>query len=152
MPGARRDLERQLGQAAAPAPAAVARRTSARRRLPQETKLADAAFDELLAGELAARGYAVARHGEAQQNGGAILSRSGLEEVTVGIPGAPGFPHREARALSARCGGIRVHSDYVPNGRIPDSDHYRYRYRSPGSPRFATSSARRRRRRWSAAT
>ena len=35
----------------------------------QETKLADAAFDELLAGELAARGYAVARHGEAQWNG-----------------------------------------------------------------------------------
>jgi exodeoxyribonuclease-3 len=93
----------------------------------QETKLADAAFDELLAGELAARGYAVARHGEAQWNGVAILSRSGLEEVTVGIPGAPGFPHQEARALSARCGGIRVHSVYVPNGRIPDSDHYRYK-------------------------
>ena len=47
--------------------------------------------------------------------------------MTVGIPGAPGFPHREARALSARCGGIRVHSVYVPNGRIPDSDHYRYK-------------------------
>ncbi len=93
----------------------------------QETKLADAAFDELLAGELAARGYAVARHGQAQWNGVAILSRSGLEEVTVGIPGAPGFPHREARALSARCGGIRLHSVYVPNGRIPDSDHCRYK-------------------------
>ena len=52
----------------------------------QETKLADVAFDELLADELAARGYAVARHGEAQWNGVAILSRSGLEEVTVGIP------------------------------------------------------------------
>jgi exodeoxyribonuclease III len=93
----------------------------------QETKLADAAFDELLAGELAARGYAVARHGEAQWNGIAILSRSGLEEVTVGIPGAPGFPRREARALSARCAGIRVHSVYVPNGRIPYSEHYRYK-------------------------
>jgi exodeoxyribonuclease-3 len=93
----------------------------------QETKLADVAFDELLAGELATRGYAVARHGEAQWNGVAILSRSGLEAVTVGIPGGPGFPHQEARALSARCGGIRVHSVYVPNGRIPDSDHYRYK-------------------------
>jgi exodeoxyribonuclease-3 len=95
----------------------------------QETKLADAAFDELLAGELAARGYAVARHGEAQWNGVAILSRSRLEEVTVGIPALRGSPHREARALSARCGGIRVHSVYLPNGRIPDSDHYRYRYK-----------------------
>jgi exodeoxyribonuclease III len=93
----------------------------------QETKLADAAFDELLAGELAARGYAVARHGEAQWNGVAILSRSGLEEVIVGVPGAPGFPRQEARAVSARCGGIRVHSVYVPNGRVPDSDHYRYK-------------------------
>ena len=47
--------------------------------------------------------------------------------MTVGIPGASGFPHREARELPARCSGIRVHSVYVPNGRIPDSDHYRYK-------------------------
>src|SRR5208283_2342072 len=25
------------------------------------------------------------------------------------------------------CGGIRVHSVYVPNGRVPDSEHYRYK-------------------------
>jgi hypothetical protein len=56
-----------------------------------------------------------------------VVGRHRLEEVTVGIPGAPGFPHREARALSARRGGIRVHSVYVPNGRIPDSDHNRYK-------------------------
>jgi exodeoxyribonuclease III len=93
----------------------------------QETKLADEAFDELLGQELASRGYALARHGEAQWNGVAILSRAGLEDVVVGVPGAPGFPHPEARALSAVCGGIRVHSVYVPNGRAPDSDHYRYK-------------------------
>ena len=29
--------------------------------------------------------------------------------------------------MSATCGGIRVHSLYVPNGRVPDSDHYRYK-------------------------
>jgi len=93
----------------------------------QETKLADAAFDELLHDELAGRGYAVARHGEAQWNGVAILSRVGLEDVEAGLAGAPGFPNPEARAVSASCGGIRVHSIYVPNGREPDSEHYRYK-------------------------
>jgi exodeoxyribonuclease-3 len=93
----------------------------------QETKLADDAFDLLMEGELAARGYAVARHGEPQWNGVAILSRVGLDGVVVGVPGAPGFPHAEARAVAATCGGIRVMSVYVPNGRTPDSDHYRYK-------------------------
>jgi exodeoxyribonuclease-3 len=93
----------------------------------QETKLADDAFDELLGGELSARGYSVALNGEAQWNGVAILSRTGLDDVALGLAGAPGFPHPEARAVSATCGGIRVHSVYVPNGRIPDSEHYRYK-------------------------
>jgi exodeoxyribonuclease-3 len=93
----------------------------------QETKLADDVFDELLGAELAGRGYAFARHGEVQWNGVAILSRVGLEDVVVGVPGAPGFPHAEARAVSATCGGVRVHSVYVPNGRVPGSEHYRYK-------------------------
>jgi exodeoxyribonuclease-3 len=93
----------------------------------QETKLADEAFDELLGQELAARGDEAARHGEAAWNGVAILSRVGLENVVAGIEGGPGFPHQEARAVSASCGGIRVHCVYVPNGRVPDSEHYRYK-------------------------
>jgi exodeoxyribonuclease-3 len=93
----------------------------------QETKLADAAFSELLADDLDQRGYAVALHGEAAWNGVAILSRVGLEDVVTGIPDGPGFPHPEARAVSATCAGIRVTSVYVPNGREPGSDHYRYK-------------------------
>jgi exodeoxyribonuclease III len=93
----------------------------------QETKLADDAFDRLLGEELAGRGYAVARHGETQWNGVAILSRAGLEDVALGIADAPGFPNPEARAVSATCGGVRVHSVYVPNGRVPDSEHYHYK-------------------------
>jgi exodeoxyribonuclease-3 len=93
----------------------------------QETKLTDDAFDELHGGELAGRGYALARHGEAQWNGVAILSRAGLEDVVVGVAGAPGFPHPEARAIAATCGGIRIHCVYVPNGRELDSEHYRYK-------------------------
>jgi exodeoxyribonuclease-3 len=93
----------------------------------QETKLADAAFDQLLGDELAGRGYAFARHGEAQWNGVAILSRTGLDDVVLGVADAPGFPRPEARAVSATCGGIRVYCVYVPNGRAPDSEHYRYK-------------------------
>ena len=93
----------------------------------QETKLGDAAFTDLLGEELAGRGYGIALHGEVQWNGVAILSRVGLDDVVPGLTAAPGFPRPEARALSATCAGIRVHSVYVPNGRAPGSDHYRYK-------------------------
>jgi exodeoxyribonuclease-3 len=93
----------------------------------QETKLADGAFQDLLGEQLAERGYALALHGEAQWNGVAILSRVGLDDVVVGLAGAPGFPQPEARAVAATCAGVRVHSVYVPNGRVPGSEHYRYK-------------------------
>ena len=93
----------------------------------QETKLTDEAFRDLLGAELAERGYEVALHGEPQWNGVAVLSRVGLEDVVTGLAGAPGFPHPEARAVSATCGGIRVFSVYVPNGRAPGSEHYAYK-------------------------
>jgi exodeoxyribonuclease III len=93
----------------------------------QETKLADDALAEVLGDELADRGYELAAHGEATWNGVAILSKAGLEDVVKGIEGGPGFPHPEARAISATCGGIRVVSVYVPNGREPGSEHYAYK-------------------------
>src|SRR5690242_734764 len=93
----------------------------------QETKLSDDAFTELLGGELADRGYEAAVHGERAYNGVAILSRAGLEDVQVGWDGVPGFPDPEARAIAATCGGVRITSVYVPNGREPDSEHYRYK-------------------------
>ena len=93
----------------------------------QETKLADDAFTALAGDDFASRGYELARYGEARWNGVAILSRVGLADVVTGIAGAPGFPDPEARAMAATCGGIRVWSLYVPNGREPDSDHYRYK-------------------------
>ena len=93
----------------------------------QETKLADDAFAALLGEQLVSRGYEFATHGEVQWNGVAILSKIGLDEIMLGVPGAPGFPNPEARAVSATCGGIRVHSVYVPNGRVPGSEHYEYK-------------------------
>ena len=93
----------------------------------QETKLSDDAFTELLGEELTKRGYVAGLYGQPQWNGVAILSRVGLDDMVRGVEGAPGFPDPEARAVAATCGGIRVHSLYVPNGRVPDSEHYQYK-------------------------
>lgn len=93
----------------------------------QETKLSDAGFADLYDGLLAERGYAYAHHGEGRWNGVAILSRVGLDDAVRGLPDGPGFPHQEARALAATCGGVRIWSLYVPNGREPDSEHYAYK-------------------------
>jgi exodeoxyribonuclease III len=93
----------------------------------QETKIGDDAFGELVGDELSQRGYEVAAHGEATWNGVAILSRVGLDDVVAGIADAPGFPDPEARAVAATCGGVRTVCVYVPNGRVPESDHYRYK-------------------------
>jgi exodeoxyribonuclease III len=93
----------------------------------QETKLSDDAFTDLLGKDLESRDYEMALRGEPRWNGVAILSRVGLDNVVPGFEGEPGFPKPEARAIAATCGGIRVVSVYVPNGREPGSDHYRYK-------------------------
>ena len=93
----------------------------------QETKLGNDAFTALLGEALAERGYEFALNGETQWNGVAILSRVGLDDVVAGYPGAPGFPHPEARAVAATCAGSVCTRVYVPNGRVPDSDHYHYK-------------------------
>ncbi|HLU56840.1 MAG TPA: exodeoxyribonuclease III [Pseudonocardia sp.] len=97
----------------------------------QETKLSDEAFAEAFDAPLAERGYAVAHHGEGRWNGVALLSRVGLDDVVRGLPGEPRFPTPdsppEARAISATCGGLRITSVYVPNGRSPDDPHYLYK-------------------------
>lgn len=89
----------------------------------QETKLSDDAFPALA---FEALGYESAHVGQGRWNGVAILSRVGLEDVT------PGFddddePDAEARLVWATCGGVRVASVYVPNGRTLDDPHYQYK-------------------------
>ncbi|MCH5645512.1 exodeoxyribonuclease III [Gordonia sp. ABSL49_1] len=96
----------------------------------QETKLSDDAFHDVLGADLTDRGYAIAHHGQGQWNGVALLSRVGLDDARNDFDGMPGYPDPntlEARAVSAVCGGLRVYSLYVPNGRVPDSDHYTYK-------------------------
>lgn len=102
--------------------------------------LADAAPDVLCLQELKvatedfplepvqALGYEVAAHGAPRWNGVAVLSRVGLADVVRDLPGQPPFEGAvEPRALAATCGGVRVWSLYVPNGRTPQDPHYKYK-------------------------
>jgi exodeoxyribonuclease III len=105
----------------------------------QETKCPEEAFP---ADGVIERGYQVAAWGEGRWNGVAILSRAGIAQVSRGFAGQPGWagepdaagpalldvpPRREARAIAATCGPLRVWSVYVPNGRTPGSPHYAYK-------------------------
>jgi exodeoxyribonuclease-3 len=93
----------------------------------QETKARE---DQLPLMGLQARGYDIAVAGYSQWNGVAIVSRVGLEDVQIGFEGMPSFGDpatTEARAIGATCGGVRVWSLYVPNGRKVDDPHYVYK-------------------------
>ncbi|MFD6154919.1 exodeoxyribonuclease III [Nocardia sp. NPDC060256] len=101
----------------------------------QETKCRDDQFPFERFDEL---GYEVAHLGINQWNGVAIVSRVGLKDVEFAFPNQPGFdkeageslisaPVVESRALGATCGGVRVWSLYVPNGRALDDPHYTYK-------------------------
>jgi exodeoxyribonuclease-3 len=93
----------------------------------QETKARE---DQLPLMGLQSLGYDVAAVGYNQWNGVAVISRVGLEEVSVGFPGMPGWGDpvdAEARAIGAVAGGVRLWSLYVPNGRKVDDPHYIYK-------------------------
>jgi exodeoxyribonuclease III len=89
----------------------------------QETKLSDDAFPQLSFGAL---GYEAVHHGQGQWNGVAILSRVGVSDVTSGFAGTTlDDPYEgDARLLTATCGGVRVVTVYVPNGRAVGTDFY----------------------------
>lgn len=96
----------------------------------QETKCTDSQFPALA---FEALGYEIAHVGYNQWNGVAIASRVGLDDVTIGFDGQPGFakdgadPEVEARAIGATCAGVRVWSLYIPNGRSLTDPHLAYK-------------------------
>ena len=104
----------------------------------QEIKVTAAAFPSA---EVEAAGYTAAVHGDGRWNGVAIVSRVGIADVRRGFPGEPGFPDPEARAMSADCGGLRIWSVYVPNGRSLGSPHYAYKLEWLAALREAVSPA-----------
>jgi exodeoxyribonuclease-3 len=87
----------------------------------QETKLSDANFPSMA---FASLGYDAAHCGQGQWNGVAILSKVGLDDVVAGFSDQTEDEVTEARLLWATCGGVRVASVYVPNGRQVGTEHY----------------------------
>jgi exodeoxyribonuclease-3 len=85
----------------------------------QETKLADSAFPY---DAFKALGYEVAHYGDGRWNGVAIVSRLGLDDPARGF--GTGEDAHGCRLIAATCGGLRVHSVYVPNGRSLDNEFY----------------------------
>ncbi|MEM7093950.1 MAG: exodeoxyribonuclease III [Actinomycetota bacterium] len=89
----------------------------------QETKLEQDAFPT---DAFTALGYESVHYGEGRWNGVAILSRVGLDDVVVGFEDGQ-EKYEESRAVWATCGGVRLASLYIPNGREVDHDHYHYK-------------------------
>jgi exodeoxyribonuclease-3 len=96
----------------------------------QETKLSDDAFPHLA---FSALGYDSVHHGQGQWNGVAILTRVGAEAVSTGFDvtgaGTGDAPivdpyEGDARVIAATCGGVRIVSVYVPNGREVGTEFY----------------------------
>ncbi|HET7173392.1 MAG TPA: exodeoxyribonuclease III [Nocardioidaceae bacterium] len=97
----------------------------------QELKCTDDAFPRDDLGRL---GYEAAVHAAGRWNGVAVVSKVGIADVRRGLADEPGYLAEgaliaagEQRALGATCGGVRVWSLYVPNGREVGHPHYTYK-------------------------
>ena len=88
----------------------------------QETKVVDEDFP---AQEFADLGYDVIFAGEKSYNGVAIASRLPMEDVEKGFD--DGEPRDETRLIKCRVGSVTVVNTYVPQGRDPESDAFRYK-------------------------
>jgi len=89
----------------------------------QELKLEDPKFP---LAELEAAGYQAVFSGQKTYNGVAILSRTGLSDVSMGMAG---FADDHKRVVAATSDGIRVVCVYCPNGQAVGSDKYAYKLR-----------------------
>ncbi|MGP4115347.1 exodeoxyribonuclease III [Streptomyces sp. 4N509B] len=93
----------------------------------QELKCTPEAFPAAPLREL---GYEAAFEASGRWNGVAILSRVGVEDVRRGLTDAPAYEDVvEPRAIGATCGGVRLWSVYVPNGREVGHPHFAYKLR-----------------------
>jgi exodeoxyribonuclease-3 len=91
----------------------------------QETKMTDNQFPAMVFSGL---GYDSVHHGQGQWNGVAILSKVGIEHPSSGFEDEDD-PDTDSRLVWATCGGVRIGSVYVPNGREVGADHYTYKLR-----------------------
>ncbi len=93
----------------------------------QETKCEDHAFPRL---EIEDAGYNLVVHGQKTFNGVAILSKTPIEDIVIGLPGFDG--EAQSRYIEALVGDgaggvVRVASIYAPNGNPPDTPKYPYK-------------------------
>ena len=73
-------------------------------------------------------GYEIAALGTGRWNGVAIISKVGITDVVKNLNDQPAYEDEiEPRAIGATCGGVRIWSVYVPNGREVDHDHFNYK-------------------------
>ena len=89
----------------------------------QETKVEDAKFPLM---EIQAARYSAVFSGQKSYNGVAILSKTPLTDIAIGIPGLVD-DHR--RVISGSLGDLRIISVYCPNGQSVGSDKYQYKLR-----------------------
>ena len=93
----------------------------------QETKLADEAFRQLLAAELAAAATSspctARRSGTASRSSRASVSR----RSSPGCPAGPAFRTPRRAPLGHLRRASACTRSMCPNGRTPDSEHYRYK-------------------------
>ncbi len=87
----------------------------------QEIKCVDA---DVPRGPFEERGYHLATYGQKTHNGVALVSRTPMTDVTVGVPN-PEDP--QARGIAATINGVRFVNLYVPNGGDLTSDKYPYK-------------------------
>jgi len=88
----------------------------------QETKVPDPEFPVEAFREA---GYQVVFRGEKRGAGVAIASLAEPEEVSFGLD--DGGPPDEARLIRATIAGIPIVNTYVPQGRSPDHEMFRYK-------------------------
>ena len=88
----------------------------------QETKAQDPDFPAV---PLRDSGWHVVFRGQKAHAGVAIISREACEDVAFGFD--DGGEPDEVRLIRASLRGISVINTYVPQGRSPDSPHFRYK-------------------------
>jgi exodeoxyribonuclease-3 len=88
----------------------------------QEVKIETEAFPR---DAIEALGYRVAVWGQRSYNGVAILARSELADVEIGL--GDGALDPQARFIAATIDGVRIASCYVPNGEAVGSDKFAYK-------------------------
>ncbi len=88
----------------------------------QETKVQDKDFPELAIRD---RGWHVVFRGEKSYNGVAVISKNAPDHVSFGLGDDEGVS--ETRLAHVRVDGVDIINTYVPQGRLLDSDPFRFK-------------------------